>query len=319
MEGEQNKTETATASPSSSSQPPVSTTDPASIIAIGRDPGSDDTKRDEKLTSVLAAHNLFPTGEDEAIRKEVIFKLQKLSQECCLEIAQSHGISFTEADIKNPYSEVDAGTSTDNADVNTNNENGDAQHPAQPPPPPPPTNSPIVDIAKSGIVFAKVVTSGSYPLGVYNSGSDIDVAAVCANHVTRDDFFTLMEQKLKDCEDAKNVHYIRDAFVPIIDVEFMGISIDLSFVRLKLLYIPEGLNLNDPRMVTYYGDKRDILPNGREKDERKDNANNANGSRVAEYLRSHIKNLESFRSALRFIKFWATRNHNKKICDIYFI
>lgn len=282
---------------------PTPTPAPA-ILSIGRDPTPDDKVRDDVLTDMLSAHNLFPSKEDKDIRERVLQGLQRLSQECCLEIAQSHGISFTEADIQNPYSEVDA-MGADGEGV------ADGADPAQPQASSasraaPIEDSPIVDITKGNIAFAKVVTSGSYPLGVYNSGSDIDVTAVCANHVTRDDFFNLMVDKLNECEDAKNVHYIRDAFVPIIDVEFMGISIDLLFIRLKLLYIPDDLNLHDPKMITYYGDKLETV-NGKDKDERKDNANNANGPRVAKYLLENVPNLEAFRSALRFIKFWAGR------------
>ena len=273
------------------------------LLSIGRDPTPEDRTKDDVLTGMLSAHNLFPSKEDKDIRERVLQGLQRLSQECCLEIAQSHGISFTEADIQNPYSEVDAA----GAEGDGVGDGADSAQPQAPSSRPAALEeSPIVDITKGNIAFAKVVTSGSYPLGVYNSGSDIDVTAVCANHVTRDDFFNLMVDKLNECEDAKNVHYIRDAFVPIIDVEFMGISIDLLFIRLKLLYIPDDLNLHDPKMIMYYGDKLEIV-NGKDKDERKDNANNANGPRVAKYLLENVPNLEAFRSALRFIKFWAGR------------
>lgn len=303
-------------------KPAVPTED---VLAIGRGPTPEDRARDDVLTGMLSAHNLFPTQEDKDIRERVLQSLQRLSQECCLEIAQSHGISFTEADLQNPYSEVDAADAADNGNEGEGeggNEGSDpAQQQQQQQQKKPSTatrgngtiveDSPVVDITQGKVAFAKVVTSGSYPLGVYNSGSDIDVTAVCANHVTRDDFFNLMVAKLNACEDAKNVHYIRDAFVPIIDVEFLGISIDLLFIRLKLLYIPDDLNLHDPKMITYYGDKLESV-NGKEKDERKDNANNANGPRVAKYLLEHVPDLDAFRSALRFVKFWAGRKKAHK-------
>ncbi|KAF2396319.1 Poly(A) polymerase [Trichodelitschia bisporula] len=141
----------------------------------------------------------------------------------------------------------------------------------------------------------KVSTYGSYRLGVYGPGSDIDTLIVGPKHVTRSDFFehfiaTLRRMSPPDAiEEATPVS---DAHVPIIKLEFSGISIDLIFVRLLVSSVPENLDLKDKTLLRGL-DEVDLR--------------SINGTRVTDEIMSLVPQVKSFRHALRAIKLWAQR------------
>ena len=83
-----------------------------------------------------------------------------------------------------------------------------------------------------------------------------------------------------------------DAFVPIIKLEFMGISIDLIFARLALPSVPLSLTLKDTS----------ILRGLEERDMR-----SLNGVRVTDEILELVPQQKTFRTALRGIKLWAQR------------
>ena len=65
----------------------------------------------------------------------------------------------------------------------------------------------------------KVFTYGSYSLGVYGPGSDIDTLVVAPKHVTREDFFKYFPDLLKNnvaASDITELTAVPDASVPII-------------------------------------------------------------------------------------------------------
>merc|ERR1712137_1349218 len=78
----------------------------------------------------------------------------------------------------------------------------------------------------------KLVTLGSYMLGVVHPGSDIDSLCIGPPHISRDAFFTTFVDKLKQQPGVTECVSIPEAFTPIIKLKMKGVSIDLLFARL---------------------------------------------------------------------------------------
>lgn len=138
----------------------------------------------------------------------------------------------------------------------------------------------------------KVFTFGSYRLGVHGPGSDIDTLVVVPKHVTREDFFIVFDELLRDRPELDEIAPVPDAFVPIIKMKFSGISIDLICAHLDLAQIPQSLTLSD----------KNLLRNLDEKDLRA-----LNGTRVTDEILELVPKPIVFRIALRAIKLWAQR------------
>lgn len=138
----------------------------------------------------------------------------------------------------------------------------------------------------------KIFTYGSYRLGVYGPGSDIDSLVVAPKHVQREDFFSVFEPLLRARPEVTELAAVPDAFVPIIKMKFSGISIDLIFARLAVPSVPLNLELTD----------NNLLRNVTETDVR-----SLNGTRVTDEILRVVPNPNVFKHALRSIKLWAQR------------
>lgn len=136
----------------------------------------------------------------------------------------------------------------------------------------------------------KIFTFGSYRLGVYGPGSDIDALVVVPKHVTRLDFFEGFIELLEKRPEVEEIAAVPDAFVPLIGLKFSGISIDLLFARLDVSRVPRNLLL----------DNKDLLRNIEEKDLR-----SLNGTRVTDDILTLVPKPTVFKHALRCIKMWA--------------
>ncbi|KAI0698571.1 poly-A polymerase [Cytidiella melzeri] len=136
----------------------------------------------------------------------------------------------------------------------------------------------------------KIYTFGSYRLGVHGPGSDIDTLCVVPKHVSREDFFDVMETMLKDVEGVTEVSGVPEAYVPIIKTKISGIPLDLTMARLTLSSIPDDLTLEDDNLL-------------RNLDERC--VRSLNGSRVTDEILRLVPQADVFRDALRCIKLWA--------------
>lgn len=85
---------------------------------------------------------------------------------------------------------------------------------------------------------------------------------------------------------------MRDAYVPIIKIKYLDISIDLIFTRLALSAVPLGLDL-----------KQDSLLRGLDETDLKC----INGTRVTDEMLALVPQVKTFRQALRAVKLWAQR------------
>lgn len=138
----------------------------------------------------------------------------------------------------------------------------------------------------------KIFTFGSYRLGVHGPGSDIDTLCVVPKHIQREDFFEIFEDMLRKREEISEVAPVPEAYVPVIKVKFMNISIDFLFARLALPRVDDSLELSDSNILKNL-DERDVRSLG--------------GSRVTDEILRLVPNVHVFRMALRCIKLWAQR------------
>jgi len=141
----------------------------------------------------------------------------------------------------------------------------------------------------------KVFTYGSYSLGVYGPGSDIDTLVVAPKHVTREDFFKYFPDLLKNhvaASDITELTAVPDASVPIIKMELYGISIDLIFSNLQVAAVPSSLQMTDNNLLRGLNeiDLRCV-----------------NGTRVTDRILAVVPQTKPFRLALRAVKLWAQR------------
>ncbi|OAX84195.1 hypothetical protein ACJ72_01427 [Emergomyces africanus] len=141
----------------------------------------------------------------------------------------------------------------------------------------------------------KIFTYGSYRLGVYGPGSDIDTLVVGPKHVSFEDFFSDFPpilEKMAPKGAIEKLTPVPDAFVPIIKIELSGISIDLIYARLLVHSVPLNLDLKN----------KDLLRGLDEKEIRC-----VNGTRVTDEILELVPQQKTFRLALRAIKLWAQR------------
>jgi poly(A) polymerase len=87
---------------------------------------------------------------------------------------------------------------------------------------------------------------------------------------------------------------VPDAHVPIIKLEYSGISIDMIFTRLAVSSVTPEIDLKDKSFLRGL-DETDLR--------------SINGTRVTDEILSLVPQVKSFRHALRAIKLWAQREY----------
>jgi poly(A) polymerase len=113
---------------------------------------------------------------------------------------------------------------------------------------------------------------------------------VVPKHVTREDFFNVLEKMLRQRPEVAELAPVPDAFVPIIKFKWDSISIDLIFGRLALPRIPMDLELADSSILK--GLDEACLKS-------------LNGPRVTDEILRLVPNASVFKHALRAVKLWA--------------
>ncbi|KAK0630826.1 Poly(A) polymerase [Bombardia bombarda] len=144
----------------------------------------------------------------------------------------------------------------------------------------------------------RVFTYGSYRLGVYGPGSDIDTLVVAPRYVTVQQYFDIFPKLLLEMAPPGSITdltTVPEAFVPIIKFEYSGISIDLIFCSIqgkKQLDDDPHWNLQDNSLL------RGLSEN---------EVRSLNGTRVTDEIINLVPEVATFRVALRAIKLWAQR------------
>jgi poly(A) polymerase len=141
----------------------------------------------------------------------------------------------------------------------------------------------------------KICTYGSFRLGVYGPGSDIDTLVVAPKNVEKDDYFKYYPDlllKMAPKGSITDLTVVPDAFVPIIKFEYSGISIDLIFASIYLEQVPKNLSLQGQDML------RGLDESG---------VRSLNGTRVTDEILTLVPQTGVFRTALRGVKLWAQR------------
>ncbi|KAJ4901352.1 Nuclear poly(A) polymerase 1 [Raphanus sativus] len=97
---------------------------------------------------------------------------------------------------------------------------------------------------------------------------------------------------LSELPEVTELHSVPDAYVPLMGFKLNGVSLDLLYAQLPLWTIPEDLDLSDDY----------VLQNADEQTVR-----SLNGCRVTDQIFRLVPNIQSFRTTLRCIRFWAKK------------
>ena len=127
------------------------------------------------------------------------------------------------------------------------------------------------------------------------AGSDIDTLVVAPKEVTLDDFFSTFPSVLERMSPPGAIEEmtpVPDAFVPIIKLEYSGVSIDLIFASISLASVPLALDLKDKNLLRGLDEK---------------GLRSLNGTRVTDEILELVPQQKVFRTALRAVKLWAQR------------
>ncbi|XP_954669.1 polyA polymerase, putative [Theileria annulata] len=141
-------------------------------------------------------------------------------------------------------------------------------------------------------VSGKLLTFGSYRLGIVAPDSDIDVLCLCPRSVTRESFFSDFYNTLTKVEGISKLQPVPDAYTPVIKLYFYEISIDILFANLDAPTVSPHINVLDDNILRNMNDST---------------VRSINGCRVASYILDSVPNKNYFRTTLRFIKLWASR------------
>jgi poly(A) polymerase len=110
---------------------------------------------------------------------------------------------------------------------------------------------------------AQIFTFGSYRLGVHSANTDMDVLCVVPRDVDRDKhFFNNLAGIFRENQYVKELKCVKEAFVPIMTMFFMGVELDLLFARIEVERIQEELDLKDDSVLKNCDEKTILSLNG---------------------------------------------------------
>ncbi|KAJ6987756.1 nuclear poly(A) polymerase 3 [Populus alba] len=140
---------------------------------------------------------------------------------------------------------------------------------------------------------ATILTYGSYGLGVHDPESDIDALCVGPFFATiAEDFFIVLHNILKSRPEISEIHCVKDSKVPLMRFTFDGISVDLPYAQLKVLNVPENVDILNLSLLTNIDET---------------SWKSLSGVRANQRILLLVPNLKNFQSMLRCLKLWAKR------------
>ena len=143
---------------------------------------------------------------------------------------------------------------------------------------------------QQGRMGARVLTFGSFRLGVINQSSDIDTLVMLPTQVPREKFFAEFPAVLRNREEVTECNAVPDARVPVVKVKYLDIYLDILAARVPDKYLDPQLDSLDDQLIYFVEEKC---------------MKSMNGVRVADKILSLVPDPASFRTATRMIKFWA--------------
>ena len=277
----------------------------------------------ERLQTTLKSHGVFETPEGSQKRRDALDDLEKLLNDWAV-TAQYEATSSGGGD-----------SSSNSTIIRSDHHGGGTNNGIQKP------------IALSEITpvttRVRLISFGSYRLGVHSPTSDLDVLALCPPHITRDYFFSSLVDTLKKDKRVKGLHPVPGAFTPVIKFFMNDLKFDLLFVRLvngnKLCVKGSSTNSNNSDLnddeKSKHEDKMDAILSSETNEtylsssgittspssfkERYEfeiddsmlvgldepSVRSLNGVRVVQFLLDIIPDKTNFRVVLRAVKQWA--------------
>ena len=141
-----------------------------------------------------------------------------------------------------------------------------------------------------GASNARLLTFGSFRLGVITQSSDIDSVILIPASIARERFFTEFASLLASLPEVTECNSVPDARVPVIKVKFREMSVDLLAARVPQQYLEPEIETIDENSIWLVEEKC---------------MKSMNGVRVADRILSLVPDCETFRIATRMIKYWA--------------
>lgn len=152
----------------------------------------------------------------------------------------------------------------------------------------------LIDFEQHHVDHTKflLLTFGSYRMGVHTHESDVDVCCITPRHARRNQFFRrvpqLIQSRLK--QKVSGIQVLPEAFVPVIKMEILGVSVDLVFARLTKKSFPSSLDILDDTVLNGC-DEKSLL--------------SLNGCRTTLKILQLVPDVSQFCSVLSVVKYWA--------------
>ncbi|KAJ8528889.1 hypothetical protein K7X08_030629 [Anisodus acutangulus] len=132
-----------------------------------------------------------------------------------------------------------------------------------------------------------------YSFQVHNLESDIDALCVgpCVATIA-EDFFIVLHNMLVSRPGVSDIHCVKGAKVPLTRFKFDGISIDLPYARLRVISIPEDVDVFNPFFLKNIDDT---------------SWKSLSGVCANRRILQLVPNVEIFQAVLRCVKLWAKK------------